>query len=141
MRKALSLNPLFDRLNYKGLNTWLDKLTFFKIFLIWTSVIVIFGLIYFFFTTTRAFLFYTTSNSTVDQVLDAIYFSFITATSTGYGDIVPSGVFKIITIFEVVFGLLLLAFVTSRLISIKQDIILTEIYEISFNEKINRLTL
>ena len=35
--------------------------------------------------------------------------------------------------------MLLLAFVTSRLVSIKQDIILNEIYELSFTEKVNRL--
>lgn len=76
---------------------------------------------------------------TAKGILDYIYFSFITATSTGYGDILPFGYFKIVTVFEVIFGLLLLAFVTSKLVSIKQDIILNEIYEISFNEKINRL--
>jgi hypothetical protein len=71
--------------------------------------------------------------------MQQIYFSFITATTTGFGDIVPVGYFKILSIFEVVFGFLLLAFVTSKLVSIKQDVILNEIYEISFRERINRL--
>lgn len=139
MKKAISLNQLFDKLKNRGFNTWIDKLTFFNIFLIWTLIIVIFGLVYYFFTNSHSFLFYSPINHTVRGVLDSVYFSFITATSTGYGDILPSGFFKIITIFEVIFGLMLLAFVTSKLISIKQDVILTEIYEISFNEKINRL--
>lgn len=139
MKKAISLNQLFDKLKNRGFNTWIDKLTFFNIFLIWTLIIVIFGLVYYFFTNSHSFLFYSPINHTVKGVLDSVYFSFITATSTGYGDILPSGFFKIITIFEVIFGLMLLAFVTSKLISIKQDVILSEIYEISFNEKINRL--
>ena len=42
-------------------------------------------------------------------------------------------------IFEVIFGLMLLAVVTSRLVSIKQDVILNELYESSVSEKINRL--
>lgn len=139
MKKFVSLNNLFDKLKSKGFNTWLDKLTFFRIFLIWTSIIVVFGFVYYFFTDSISFLFYAPHNQTVGRVLDSIYFSFITATSTGYGDILPFGFFKIISIFEVIFGLMLLAFVTSKLISIKQDVILSEIYEISFNEKINRL--
>ncbi len=40
---------------------------------------------------------------------------------------------------EVIFGLLLLAMVTSKLVSIKQDAILNELYEFSFNEKISKL--
>jgi len=75
----------------------------------------------------------------ITSILDAIYFSFITATSTGFGDIVPQGVFSIVAVIEVTFGLLLLALVTSKLVSIKQNLILTEVYEISFAEKINRL--
>ena len=49
------------------------------------------------------------------------------------------GFFKIIAVLEVTLGLLLLAAVTSKLVSIKQDIILEELYEMSFVEKINRL--
>ncbi len=139
MKKFITLGELFRKLKIKGFNTFLDRLTFFHILLLWTSVVVGFGLIYYFFTDNFSFLFYNPMKETVKGILDYIYFSFITATSTGYGDILPFGYFKIITIFEVIFGLLLLAFVTSKLVSIKQDIILSEIYEISFNEKINRL--
>ncbi|MBU0628825.1 MAG: potassium channel family protein [Nanoarchaeota archaeon] len=139
MKKFVPLNDLFDKLKGKGLNTWLDKLTFLRIFLIWTSIIILFGIFYFFLSNNHSYLSYLPQNNTISRLSDSIYFSFITATSTGYGDIIPLGYFKIITIFEVIFGLLLLAFVTSKLISIKQDIILSEIYDISFNEKINRL--
>lgn len=139
MKKFIPLNQLFDKLKSRGFNTWLDKLTFFRIFLIWATIIVIFGFVYYFFADNHSFLFYNPRNNTVRGALDSIYFSFITATSTGYGDILPSGFFKVISIFEVIFGLMLLAFVTSKLISIKQDVILSEVYEISFNEKINRL--
>ena len=139
MRKFIPINQLFDKLKNKGLNTWLDKLTFFRIFFIWALIIVLFGIAYYFFASSNSYLLYSRQNYTVNKVIDSIYFSFITATSTGYGDILPAGFFKIIAIFEVTFGLLLLAFVTSKLISIKQDIILSEIYDISFNEKINRL--
>lgn len=139
MKKFITLDKLFQQIKSKGFNSWFDKLTFFHIFFIWTSVILVFGFIYYFFVDNISFLFYTPFNVHIKGLSDSVYFSFITATSTGYGDIVPFGFFKFITIIEIVFGLVLLAFVTSKLVSIKQDIILSEIYEISFNEKINRL--
>jgi hypothetical protein len=75
----------------------------------------------------------------VSGLKDAIYFSFITATTTGFGDIIPHGINKGVAIIQVVFGLLLLAMVTSKFVGIKQEVILKEIYEISFTERINRL--
>ena len=136
MKKFVPLNGL---INEKKMNSWIDKLTFFRIFFIWTAVIVMFGVVYFIFSGFNSHLYFSQSGTPVKSLLDNIYFSFITATSTGYGDIVPLGFFKILSLGEVIFGLLLLAFVTSKLISIKQDIILNELYEISFKEKISRL--
>jgi hypothetical protein len=100
---------------------------------------VFFGLAYYLLAGPSTHLLYSVSKIPVDSLSDSIYFSFITATSTGFGDITPVGYFKIISIFEVFFGLVLLAIVTSKLVSIKQDVIMNEIYEISFNERINRI--
>jgi len=136
MKRFIPLNELISE---KKMSSWIDKLTFFRIFFIWTVVIVLFGVFYFIFSGVRSYLYFSRSGESVEGLLDYIYFSFITATSTGYGDIVPLGIFKLLALVEVIFGLLLLAFVTSKLISIKQDIILNELYEISFNEKISRL--
>ncbi len=123
----------------KKVNIFLDKLTFFYILFLWTGVIILFGLVYYFFSGESSHLLYSIPQERVYSLLDHIYFSFITATSTGFGDIIPEGFHKIISIVEVVFGLVLLAFVTSKFIAIKQNMILTEIYEISLHEKINRI--
>ena len=139
MKKFIPLNQLFVELRNKKLSTWLDKLNFSHIFIIWMSIVVTFGVMYHFLSTPSSLLIYTSNKEQVTNLVDKIYFSFITATTTGFGDIIPLGFFKVVAIFEVISGLLLLAFVTSKLISIKQDIILNEIYELSFNEKINRL--
>ncbi|MBR9683208.1 two pore domain potassium channel family protein [Candidatus Woesearchaeota archaeon] len=119
--------------------TWLDRLSFPHVLFIWIGIILIFGIVYFLLSTPHSLLLSNPTNLPVRGVMDSIYFSFITATFTGFGDIVPVGSYKIIAIFEVTLGVLLLAFVTSKLVSLKQDIILNEIYEISFNERINRL--
>jgi len=126
-------------LRSRKLNTWIDDLNFTKILLMWAGTVTFFGLCYYFFSNGSSALLSAETHKPITNIFDHIYFSFITATSTGFGDIIPKGFFKIIAIFEVTFGLLLLAFVTSRLISIKQNIILGEIYEISFSERINRL--
>jgi len=136
--RFIPVNELVNQIRAKSFETWFDRLTFLHIFVIWASVIVLFGVCYYVFTTPQSYLHYNGMNAHV-SLWDHIYFSFITATTTGFGDIIPVGYFKLIAILQVIFGLLLLAFVTSKLVSIKQDIILNEIYEISFNERINRL--
>ena len=139
MKKYISLNQLLRSLKKKSMNAWFDKLSFLHIFLIWAIVIVMFGLAYHFLTKGTSYLYQSLGNKTTLSVFDTIYFSFITATTTGFGDIIPFGGFRILALIEVVCGLLLLAFVMSKLVSIKQDIILNEVYEISFGEKISRI--
>ena len=39
--------------------------------------------------------------------MTALYFSFVTATSVGYGDVVPMGVIRIVAIAEAITGLLI----------------------------------
>jgi hypothetical protein len=115
----------------KQLIKLLDKASFTDIFLIWLGVIIIFGFIYSI--NTSAMLTEPTS------FLNAIYFSFITATTAGFGDIIPTGIGKIIVIIEVLISLLIYGVVISKIVSIKQEAILDEIYTISFQERITRL--
>ena len=118
--------------------SFIDRLNFFHILVIWMVVVAIFGLFYFF-ASGASSLVYTKSAVSVKNLWDTIYFSFVASTTTGFGDIVPTGWFKLIAIAEVVSGFLLLALVTSKLVSIKQDMILSELYELSLSEKFNRL--
>ncbi|PIN79743.1 hypothetical protein COV16_02615, partial [Candidatus Woesearchaeota archaeon CG10_big_fil_rev_8_21_14_0_10_34_8] len=114
-----------------------DRLSFFQIFVLWITIICLFGIVYYFISGQTAYL------RSIDgkqlNFMDHIYFSFITATSTGFGDIVPMGYFKLGVLIEVIIGLTLLAIVTSKLVSIKQDTILNEVYEISLGEKVNSI--
>jgi len=61
-----------------------------------------------------------------------VYFSVITATGTGYGDIVPLGLSRVFAAIESFSGLLLLAVFVSKLLSRRQDITLKEVHETSF---------
>ena len=144
LRRKLALeqirrNLLLSTIRQQALHTWIDRLSFPRIFVLWMVIIIAFGLAYVFFSNGQSYLHYSQLSSNVNTFKDAIYFSFVTATTTGFGDIVPVGTFKMLAVVEVLFGLLLIALVTSKLVSIKQDVILTEIYEFSFEEKLNRL--
>jgi len=120
-------------------NSWYDKFTFPNILILWIVIISIFGCIFYFFQNENNYLEYTRNGESVDRIEDSIYFSFVSATTTGFGDIVPHGIFKAVSVLEVIINLLMIAIVTSRLVSIKQSLILDELYEASFAEKMNRL--
>lgn len=139
MEKFINIKDLLGYLRRKRVMKWIDKFAFPSILLIWVSIIVLFGFIYSFFQNGQSYLYYVSQHGPINEIRDAIYFSFVTATTTGFGDIIPVGMFKWVAVFEVIFGLLLLATVTSKLVSIKQDIILNELYESSLSEKVNRL--
>ena len=130
------LYPQKRKFSAGTLSLWLDNISFLQILFIWIFMILIFGAVYHFGTSESNYL-VTNTGVIVHDVLDQIYYSFVTVTTTGFGDIVPKGTFKILSIIEVVFGLLLFAIGVSKLISIKQDVLLNEVYELSFIERIS----
>ncbi len=69
----------------------------------------------------------------------AIYFSFVTATSVGYGDVVPVGAVRIIAVAEAVTGLLIFGAVIAKFVSRRQDEIVREIHRVTFEERLDRV--
>ncbi|MBN2459035.1 two pore domain potassium channel family protein [Candidatus Woesearchaeota archaeon] len=121
---------------------FLDRVSFSQTFLLWLLAIILFAAIYF-------MLSYTANNSLMymdDMIepnakglMNSVYFSFITATTLGYGDIAPTGpISKFFAAAEVVIGLIIWALVISKLVGVKQEIILEEVYDISYEEMIDR---
>lgn len=139
--KFIPINEFVDRfkkIKRRSFIFWFDKITFWQILFVWLIIILGVGLFYHFSATDTSFLRYSVQKQPVTNIWDSIYFSFVAFTN-GFSDITPLGFYKIISVIEVVAGLLLIAFIVSKIVSIKQDIILSEIYEISFNERMNRL--
>lgn len=68
-------------------------------------------------------------------LFNAIYFSFVSASALGYGDMVPIGALKLIAIIQVISGLALFSFFVTKLVSKKQEYMLEHIYNTSFEEK------
>jgi len=57
-------------------------------------------------------------------ILDAIYFSFVTISTLGYGDFQPEGCGKALAVLEVLAGLLFVGIFVSRLVSARQEALL-----------------
>ena len=72
-------------------------------------------------------------------LLTAIYFSFVTATSVGYGDVLPIGAARVIAVGEAVGGLLLFGAIVSKFVSRRQDRIVSEIHRITFEDRLDRV--
>ncbi len=130
---------LFRHVKTPRIVKFLDSISFLELFLLWIGILIMFGMFYHAFSGEGGYLYDTIDNLKVTTLSNAIYFSFVTATTTGFGDITPHGFYRVISILEAALGFILLAIVTSKLISLKQNVILDEMYELSFTEKINRL--
>ena len=75
----------------------------------------------------------------LNGLTSAIYFSFVTATSIGYGDIVPIGFARVIAVIEAVSALLLFGAVIAKFVSHRQDEMMSEIQRVTFEERLDRV--
>jgi Ion channel len=71
--------------------------------------------------------------------VSALYFSFVTATSIGYGDIVPIGVGRVIAVAEAITALLIFGAVVAKFVSHRQEELVSEIHRITFEERLDRI--
>lgn len=72
-------------------------------------------------------------------LLWSIYFSSVTATSIGFGDVVPAGPLRVLAITEGAAGLLLFGCVVSKLVSRRQEILIEQIHQTTFEDRIGRV--
>ena len=75
----------------------------------------------------------------VHGLATALYFSFVTATSVGFGDVVPLGAVRALAIAEAVVGLLIFGAVVSKLVSRRQEQVVSEIHRIAFEDRLERV--
>lgn len=118
MKNYIPIDALNTFVKKRKLEVFIDKVSFKQLFIAWFIIVLAMGFIYYYSADSQNYLAYQQSSEVVDLV-DSLYFSFITATSTGYGDIIPMGLNKLLSIIQVIFSLALFAIATSKLISIK----------------------
>jgi hypothetical protein len=72
-------------------------------------------------------------------LLTSIYFSFATATSVGYGDVVPVGAVRFLAVGEAIVALLIFGAVIAKFVSRRQEKLVSEIHQVSFEERLDRV--
>ena len=74
---------------------------------------------------------------TVERFLDSLYYSVITATSTGYGDITPQGLSKLLAALQSIMALFVFAVFVTKLVSNRQEITLEQVHRLSFEDVVH----
>ena len=75
----------------------------------------------------------------VGGLVTSLYFSFVTATSAGYGDILSVRFARALAIIEAVAALLIFGAVVAKFVSHRQDELVREIHRITFDERLDRV--
>jgi potassium channel LctB len=108
----------------------------FKLISIWVLVAVIFGFLYY---SLPGELVNGRTGEPITNIFDFIYFSFVTILTIGYGDIAPHGFIRLLTAIEGLIGWLLFGIIVYKVVSVKEDIILKEIHNLSNEQYLSRV--
>ena len=73
------------------------------------------------------------------ELLEAVYFSFVTGLSIGFGDIVPVGLVRVLAVLQGAACLLIFGVIISKLVSRRQDELIAEIHRIAFEDRLGRV--
>ena len=116
-----------------------DRLSLLQVIGLWIMGILLFGFIYFSLTFTNQPLINNNGPLTRDVIGlgNSMYFSFITALTIGYNDIVPVGYAKLAVIIEAIFSIAILGIFIAKIVSVKQEELMHEVEELSFEESTN----
>lgn len=102
-----------------------------------TATVVAFALVYYWLAHVGAgLLVFTFTTAARPNLLDALYFSIVTISSLGYGDVRPVGIARIVVGAEVVIGLSFFGLLVAKISSVKQDYILRRMYSDLVDDKL-----
>ena len=117
----------------------LTGLSYTTLFMIWSAMAVVFataywGLSYMEGGITHAPTDLANITDPLMRFANALYYSIITATSTGYGDITPVGFSKALASIQSISALLVFAIFVTKLVSHQQEMTLTEVHRLTFED-------
>jgi hypothetical protein len=107
-----------------------------NLILVWVLIAVAFGFLYYIL---PGRLINSGTGEPVTNILEYIYFSFITILTTGYGDITATGFIRVLTAIEGLVGWILFGLIVYRVVSVKEDVILREIHKLSNDQYLSRI--
>jgi len=113
-----------------------------KLFGVWLAMVVLSGCVYWL-AGLLGFTWLTEAGvpvgSGLNSLATALYFSFVTTSSVGYGDVLPVGPARIMAIFEAVAGLLIFGAVVAKFVSRRQEELVRQIHRTTFEDRLNRV--
>lgn len=121
---------------------FIERLSTFQLFLIWIGAVVLSGFGYWLGALVGEHGLVeggTPVGASLKGMGSALYFSFVTATSVGYGDIIPVGFARVIAVIEAVVALLAFGAVIAKFVSHRQDELVREIHRVTFDERLDRV--
>lgn len=113
-----------------GIGQWIDKQSYWKLIIAIGLLILVSAVILY------AWDLALSSKGEIISFGDSLYFSIISFTSLGYGDIVPVGFGKVICSLEVLLGLALVALLVGKIASERQSALLLLIYTAENQKKL-----
>jgi len=140
-RFATSRRPRLEQLGTAVLDL-VDSVSTAQLFVIWLAVIVACGAAYWLIDLSYGAGLMEAGarvGTNLSGLLTAVYFSFITATSVGYGDVLPVGATRILAVAEAVAGLLIFGLLIAKFVSYRQEMLVREIHSVTFEERLDRV--
>ena len=117
----------------------IDNLSVNKIAVYWTANVATFGIAYYALNYAGSAIINGAPLTTnLAGFGDSLYLSFITALTIGYNNLAPTGIAKPLIIIEAIASMALFGMFITKLVATKQDHILKEIQELSFEEATNK---
>jgi len=114
----------------------ITQLSYKSLFLLWAFLAIFFAFLYFFLET------YAPDHAPTQlsnmpawqQFFNSLYYSIITATSTGYGDITPRGISKALASIQSISSLFIFAVLVTKLVSQRQELALREVHKLTYED-------
>lgn len=113
-----------------------ERITVRQIATYWISNVALFSALYYGLSFAGATIMHNGQalTTSLEGLGNSIYFSFTTALTLGYGNIAPLGTAKALAVLEAIGSVSLIGLFIGKLVSIKQEKILEEIKELTFEE-------
>lgn len=127
------------RIGFHGIVNRITTMSYGQLAVLYGGTILLFGIVYFVLAT-----FLPGHGPSIPggahpllRFLESLYFSTITATTVGYGDIAPHGFSKILVGFQAISSLFIFAVLVSKPISERQEAALYQMHQMTFDEIFN----
>lgn len=130
------MNPLIK------VEKFISNSNLYKLLIYYILIIILCGTLFFIFSYTDKDALYSGKvkiNNDINGYFDALYFSFVTSTSLGYGDIRPLGLSRALSVLEVFISLMFFGVMISKVLYHNQERILGELYNLSLQERFTRI--